>query len=110
MGQTAVKTIFSSRHDGMGHELNQWLSQVSGQIVITGMSMDSNEYGHCLALMYQTGDGGRQYRAHVFFNSSHAALEHEANRGLAAAQAQWGKMLAIGSNQYGHCLCVIEEQ
>lgn len=110
MTLTSVKTFFSSRHDGLGKELNEWLAQVSGQVVVTGISMDSNEYGHCLVVMYQTGEGGRQYRAHVFFNSSHSSLEREANQGLAGAQAQWGRLVAIGSNQYGHCLCVVEEQ
>lgn len=110
MAQTAAKVFFDSRHDGLEQELNQWLGQVSGEVVISGISMDSNDYGHCLAIMYQAAGGGKLYRGHVFFNHSHTSLEGEANQGLSAAQAQSGKWLAIGSNQHGHCLCVIEEQ
>lgn len=110
MAQTAIRTFFHGRHSELSRQLNEWLSQVSGQVVITGISLDSNDFGHSLVVMYQLGDGGRQYRAHVFFHSSHSSLEAEANRGLAAAQAQWGRFVAMGSNQRGHCLCVVEEQ
>lgn len=110
MSQTAVRTFFHGRHDGLGQDLNRWLTEVSGQVLITGISLDSNDFGHSLAVLYQTSGGGRQYRAHLFFNYRHTDLEQEANRGLAAAQAQWGRFVAIGSNQHGHCLCVVEEQ
>jgi hypothetical protein len=110
MAQTAVRIFFHYRHDVLGQELNQWLSEVSGQVVITGISLDSNDLGHSLAVLYQVGEGGRQYRAHLFFHRRHDALDQEANAALAAAQAQWGRFVAIGSNQQGHCLCVIEEQ
>lgn len=109
MPQTMVKILFSRRHDDLGQQLNAWLQEVSGQVTITGISVDSNEYGHCFSVMYQTGQGGHLYRAHVFYNTSHSGLEAEANRGLQAAQAQRGRFVAIGSNQYGHCLCVVEE-
>lgn len=110
MAQTAVKLFFDSRHDGLERDLNQWLGQISGQVVMTGMSMDSNKFGHCLTVMYQTGGEGRHYRAHVYYHSNHSRLEQAANQGLTAAQAQWGRLVAVGSNEYGHCLCVIEEQ
>jgi hypothetical protein len=79
-------------------------------VTITGISLDSNDLGHSLAVLYQVGNGGRQYRAHLFFHRRHDALEEEANRELAEAQAQWGRFVAMGSNQQGHCLCVVEEQ
>lgn len=110
MAQTAVKTLFNSSHSALHQQMNQWLAEVSGQVQITGVSMDSNEYGHCLVIMYQTGVQGRFYRGHLFFHSNHSALERDVNQGLATAQAQWGKFVGVGSNQYGHCVCVIEEQ
>lgn len=110
MTATAVKMLFSRSHGELEQQLNQWLEQISGQGSITGISMDSNEYGHCIALMYQIGGTGRFYRGHLFFHSRHTVVESEANQGLQAADAQWGRFVALGSNQYGHCLCVIEEK
>lgn len=110
MTQSMVKVLFSRRHDELSQQLNQWLHQVAGQVCITGISLDSNEYGHCLAVMYQHGGEGKLYRAHLFYHTRHSNLESEANQGLQVAQAQWAKFIAIGSNQYGHCLCVIEER
>jgi len=110
VAQTSVKLLFDSSHLGLAEQLNRWLAEISGQVLVTGLSMDSNQYGHCLVIMYQVGAGGRNYRGHLFFDSGHGRLEEQARRGLAAAQAQWGKFVAVGSNDYGHCLCVIEEQ
>ncbi len=110
MAQTAVKVLFDRSHSGLSEQVNQWLAEASGHVLITGLSMDSNEHGHCLVIMYQTGAGSKVYRGHIFFSASHSALEQQATRGLQTAQAQWGKFVAIGSNQHGHCLCVIEEQ
>jgi len=110
LAKTEVKVLFSSRHDDLNQQLNAWLEQVSGWVVINGVSLDSNDYGHCLALLYEKSEPGRYYRAHVFFGSGHTFLEEEANRGLQEAQAHWGRFVAIGSNQYGHCLCIIEER
>ncbi|MFZ5816041.1 MAG: hypothetical protein ACOY93_12150 [Bacillota bacterium] len=110
MAQTQVRIFFHHRHDRLQEELNQWLEEVAGQVVVTGVSMDSNKFGRCLVVMYQTGEEGRLYRAHLYYHSSHSRLEAEANEKLAAAQAQWGRLVALGSNEYGHYLCIIEEQ
>lgn len=110
MVQTGVKVLFHSSHNALQEQLNQWLARMSGSVTITGISMDSNQYGHCIAIMYQTGGEGRYYRGHLFFHSNHTALDQAANLGLQEAQAQWGRFVAIGSNEHGHCLCVVEEQ
>jgi len=110
MAQTAVKVLFNSSHRTLQEMLNQWLAEVSGSVTITDVTMDSNQYGHCLAIMYQQSGEGRQYRGHVFFSQRHTALEEVANEGLVAAQAHWGRFVALGSNEYGHCLCVVEER
>jgi len=110
MARTAVKVLFNPSHRSLQEVLNEWLAEVSGSVTITGITMDSNQYGHCLAIMYEQGGEGRLYRGHVFFSRQHSALEQEANAGLAAAQAEWGRFVALGSNEYGHCLCVVEER
>lgn len=110
MAQTAVKVLFNTSHRTLQEMLGEWLAEASGSVTITGITMDSNQYGHCIVIMYQQGGQGRFYRGHVFFSQRHTALEQEANAGLAAAQAHWGRFVALGSNEYGHCLCVVEEQ
>jgi hypothetical protein len=109
MAQTAVKVLFSHSHRSLEEQLNQWLEQVSGTVTITGISMDSNDLGHCLVLLYEDGGERHYYRGHVFFHRRHSGLEQEAHHGLTEAGAQWGRFVALGSNQHGHCLCVVEE-
>jgi len=103
--QTAVRVFFDSSHANLERQLNQWLQQQAGQIEVLSISMDSNQYGHCLTLLCGLG-GGPVYRGLVFFSSQHASLEADANRVLTGVAD--ARLIAIGSNQYGHCLCVIE--
>ncbi len=110
MAQTMVKILFHNSHRSLQDQLNAWLTEIAGTATITGVTMDSNNYGHCIAILYQQDGQGRLYRGHVFFHNSHSSLEQAANAGLEAAQAEWGRFVAIGSNEYGHCLCIIEEQ
>lgn len=110
MAQSAVKVFFHQRHGELAKQLTEWITQVSGRIQIQSISIDSNEYGHCLSILYSTGGEQHFYRPHLWFSSRHSELEQLANQGLAAAGAQHGRFIAMGSNQYGHCLCVIEEQ
>ncbi len=70
--------------------------------------MDSNECGHCLTLLYEEG-AAPVYRSHLFFHSRHSGVEEEANEGLAASAGGRPVLIAVGSNKFGHALCVIEE-
>ncbi|HLN64707.1 MAG TPA: hypothetical protein VK464_24555 [Symbiobacteriaceae bacterium] len=106
MAQTAVKVLFSQSHYTLNDELVGWLKQSANQITIRGISMDSNQYGHCLTVMYTTG-GGPAYGGLVLFSRRHDDLEAEANETLAQAQHMAFEFVAVGSNEHGHCLCVI---
>ncbi|MBP2019221.1 hypothetical protein J2Z79_002646 [Symbiobacterium terraclitae] len=110
MAHTAVKVLFDSSHRTLEEMLNEWLAEVSGSVTIIDVTLNSNQYGHCIVILYQETGEGRFYRGHLFYGQRHTALEQEANAGLAAAEAQWGRFVALGSNEYGHCLCVVEER
>jgi len=103
---SAVKVFFSSSHSTLNDELQAWLGHV--ETTILNISMDSNEYGHCLVLLHEPG-AGRRYTAQVFFSSRHSSLETTANDGLLQGRPGGHQLVAVGSNQYGHCLCVIRE-
>lgn len=103
---SAVKVFFSARHGELNDELQAWLDHSETKIL--GITMDSNEYGHCLVLLHEPGAGPR-YSAQVFFASRHSNLEETANGGLMQGRPGGHQLVAVGSNQYGHCLCVIRE-
>lgn len=106
MSRTAVKTFFGRSHQTLGQELQAWLTEQTGRITIRSVSMDSNEYGHCLALMYEMVPGPA-YRAQVVFNQRHTDLETAANDLLAGVAGVQFSFVAVGSNQYGHCLVLV---
>ena len=103
---SAVKVFFSSSHAILQDELQSWLQHTEHTIL--GISMDSNEYGHCLAVLFEPGSG-RRYDAQVFFSSRHDGVEAEANSALVQGRPNGTQLVAIGSNKYGHCLCIIRE-
>lgn len=104
-----VKVLFSSGHSSLQEELQQWLDEMAERITITGLSLSSNEYGHCLVISYskETGPG---YTGWVWFSRSHTALENDANTDMAEVGADGKGFMAVGSNKLGHCLCVIAPQ
>ena len=106
MAQTAVKVFFSQSHYTLNDELVAWLKQSAGQVTIRGITMDSNQYGHCLTVMY-TMEGGPAYGGQVLFSRRHDDLEAQTNQTLAQAQHMNFDFVAVGSNEHGHCLCVI---
>lgn len=103
---SAVKVIFSSSHSALQNELQHWLQHTENTIL--GISMDSNEYGHCLAVLFEPG-GSHRYDAQVFFSSRHDGVEAEANSAQMQGRPGGTQLMAIGSNKYGHCLCIIRE-
>jgi hypothetical protein len=104
---SAVKVLFSNSHSDLNDQLKDWLG--TGGVVIRDVSMDSNRNGHCLVVLYEQGDQVR-YEGNVLFAWSHAELEGQANEMLKAALLESGaQFVAIGSNEYGHCLCIIRQ-
>lgn len=103
---SAVKVFFSQSHSVLNDELQAWLKEMAGQVTITGLSMDSNQYGHCLAVLHRTG-GGPAYGGRVVFHRRHDGLEEAANQALAQAPDVTVDFMVVGSNEYGHCLCII---
>lgn len=103
---SAVKVIFSKGHLTLQDELQAWLQ--GSESTILGISMDSNDYGHCLVLLHEPG-GSHRYTGQVFFSPGHGSLEEVANRAATEARPGGQQFVAVGSNQYGHCLCVIRE-
>lgn len=106
MAQTAVKLFFDRSHYGLNQDFQAWLKQTASQITIRGISMDSNQYGHCLTVMY-TKEGGPTYGGQVLFSRRHDDLEAQTNETLAQAQHMAFEFVAVGSNEHGHCLCMI---
>lgn len=106
MPVTQVQIFFQTSHSRLDGELSSWLESRQGEIRVTGLSLDSNEYGHCLAVLYQE-EPGPVYAGRVWFNRKHSELQREANLALAAEGAPTGLFVAAGSNQHGHCLCMI---
>jgi hypothetical protein len=106
MAHTAVKVFFRPNHNHLNEELQGWLKQTAGQITVIGITMDSNQHGHCLAVMY-AAEGGPTYGGQVMFSRRHDGLEADTNRALAQAGHVTFEFVAVGSNEYGHCLCVI---
>lgn len=103
---SAVKVLFSQSHGLLESGLQEFLVQTRGQIRITGVTMDSNEYGHNLVILYNRAPGP-EYYGHIYFDRRHDGLEEQTNRALAEA-GQWRpELVAVGSNQYGHCLTII---
>ena len=103
---SAVKVFFSAKHQALHDELQGWLDH--SEVVIQGVTMDSNDYGHCLVVLHEPGSGHR-YHAQIFYATRHHDLEQQANEALASAPRGGAQVVAVGSNQYGHCLCVIRE-
>ena len=87
--------------------MQEWLGQVNGQVIIHRLMMDSNQYGHCLVIQYEKTKGPI-YRAKVVYDRQHHGLEAQANELLMEANQSAAPMLALGSNDYGHCLCLID--
>ncbi|MGE5673271.1 MAG: hypothetical protein ACM3XM_05240 [Mycobacterium leprae] len=108
MALSRVKLFFDFSHSDLSAQLAEWLDETMGQIRVTGVTMDSNQHGHCIAVLYQETPGP-VYRAHVWFNWSHMALQQDVNEGLAAVEQAEGRFVALGSNDHGHCLCIIAE-
>ncbi|MDF2626175.1 MAG: hypothetical protein K0R39_6 [Symbiobacteriaceae bacterium] len=103
---SAVKVFFSRSHLDLQDELQAWLQQSESEIL--DISMDSNEHGHCLVLLHEPG-GSHRYTGQVFFSTGHTSLEEVANQAAVAARPDGQQHVAVGSNQYGHCLCIIRE-
>jgi hypothetical protein len=103
---SAVKVFFSTNHLALQDELQTWLRQ--SESTLLGISMDSNQYGHCLVLLHEPGNAHR-YEGQIFFSTRHESLESVANNGLTQARPGGQQLVAVGSNEYGHCLCVIRE-
>jgi len=108
MPQSAVKLLFASSHSALAADLEAWLQETAEQVQITGISLDSNEFGHCLAVLYDLG-AGPVYTSRVWFHTQHWGLEEEANAELLKLSPAKCRLIAIGSNKYGHCLCVVAE-
>lgn len=107
MSNAAVKILFHSSHHSLGAQLQEWLREVSGQVTITNISMDSNRYGHCLAIAY-VERSGPAYRGSVWFHSRHDGLERVAKDSLKGLSPARQTFMAVGSNEYGHALCLID--
>jgi hypothetical protein len=107
MAQHGVKVFFHNQHGSLDYDLQAWLGQVNGQVTIHHIMMDSNQYGHCLVVQYEMTPGP-QYRARVVFSRRHDGLEAEANPLLAGANPALRPLVALGSNDHGHCLCLID--
>jgi hypothetical protein len=103
---SAVKVLFSRNHQDLLNDLQTWLLRTESTLL--GVSMDSNEYGHCLVLLHEPGSS-RRYEGQIFFSPRHESLEDVANRSLTASRPGAQQLVAVGSNQYGHCLCIIRE-
>lgn len=102
---SAVKVFFSSSHHSLNNELQGWFQHTECNVL--DISMDSNEYGHCLVLLYEPGS--HRYEVQVFFASRHSGLESEANERLMQARHGGRQLVAVGSNAHGHCLCILLE-
>lgn len=102
-----VKILFSSNHRTLHDNLQTWLQDNPGQAVIHSISMDSNQYGHCLAIAY-SNENGPVYRGNIWFHSRHSELETQVNEALSGKVQGQGALIALGSNDYGHALCLIE--
>jgi len=107
VAKSGVKLLFHNSHRSLEAELQQWLGQVNGQVTIHRTMMDSNQYGHCLVVQYEMS-GGPVYRAKVIYDRRHDGLEEQANALLAEANQAATPLVALGSNDYGHCLCLID--
>jgi hypothetical protein len=107
MAQHGVKLLFHSSHSTLDGELQAWLGQVNGHVTIHHIMMDSNQYGHCLVIQYESAPGPL-YRARVVYNRRHDGLEAEANSLLAQVNSARRPLVALGSNDFGHCLCMID--
>lgn len=103
---SAVKTFFSSSHQTLSDQLQNWLQH--SETTILSISMDSNDYGHCLVVLHEPG-AARRYDAQVVFSSKHDQLEGLANQALYPLRPGGQQLVAVGSNNYGHCLCIIRE-
>lgn len=106
MPRTQVQIFFQSSHARLDGELSGWLDSRRGEIRVTGLSLDSNEYGHCLSVLFQE-EPGPVYAGRVWFSRSHSDLQQAANLALAEEGAPSGLFVATGSNPHGHCLCMI---
>lgn len=106
MPTTKVQIFFQSSHSRLDGELSNWLESRRGEIRVTGMSLDSNDLGHCLSVLYQE-EPGPVYAGRVWFSHKHTVLQEQANLALAAEGAPTGLFVATGSNKHGHCLCLI---
>lgn len=105
MATSAVKAFFNTSHSTLQQELQAWLAKQASQIVIRNVSMDSNDYGHCLAVLYEPGPGP-VYCGLIAFNRRHDGAAEEATALLEQQDAEFA-LIAVGSNQHGHCLCLI---
>lgn len=101
---SAVRMFFSHSHYNLDDELREWLSH--NDVTVTGISMDSNQHGHCLAVLYEPG-GGARYESMISFAWRHDELEAQVNEALQAAGEPGAQCGALGSNEHGHCLCII---
>ncbi|HYF77748.1 MAG TPA: hypothetical protein VD973_11480 [Symbiobacteriaceae bacterium] len=103
---SAVKVLFSRSHMDLQDELQAWLQR--SESTIHSISMDSNDHGHCLVLLHEPG-GSHRYAGQIFFSPGHASLEDVANRAMTTGRPGGQQLVAVGSNQFGHCLCIIRE-
>lgn len=90
----------------LGEESQGRLTEQTGRILIRSVSMDSNEHGHCLAVLYEQARGPA-YRTQVVYSTRHDGVEAAANNAMDAEVGVQFSFVAVGSNNYGHCLVLV---
>jgi len=107
MAAERLKMFFSYSHATVHNELNAWLDENANAITITAVSLDSNEHGHCLGVLYRE-EPGPAYTGGVWFDYRHDVLEDAVNTELPDLPGN-ARFMAVGSNKLGHAICVICE-
>lgn len=100
------KLFFSSGPESVGKALRQWLDEQNGRVSILSVAADANYYGYSIAVFYEQV-AGPFYQLSTLSARKHDSLEEQVNQVLASASPKGAPMVAMGSNQLGHCLFIL---